>query len=98
MPSSTGMAAERFAALRQARDPSVDDSANALSHLALLAFPNACSFTAHFDTLKPSRGRLPTCSPDSLPILSADQVPLVAIEVTVPSTHVNLSTADSAPP
>ncbi|BHF81940.1 hypothetical protein SprV_0802507500 [Sparganum proliferum] len=39
-PASTGMAAERFAALRQARDQSVDDFANQLSHLALLAFPN----------------------------------------------------------
>ncbi|BHF64316.1 hypothetical protein SprV_0200731800 [Sparganum proliferum] len=39
-PASTGMAAERFATLRQARDQSVDDFANQLSHLALSAFPN----------------------------------------------------------
>ncbi|BHF70417.1 hypothetical protein SprV_0301346700 [Sparganum proliferum] len=34
------MAAERFATLSQARDQSVDDFANQLSHLALSAFPN----------------------------------------------------------
>nr|VZI39328.1 unnamed protein product [Spirometra erinaceieuropaei] len=39
-PSSTGIAAERFATLRQAHDQSVDDFANQLSHLALSAFPN----------------------------------------------------------
>ncbi|BHF84350.1 hypothetical protein SprV_0902750100 [Sparganum proliferum] len=38
-------------------------------------YPNARPFTAHFDNLKPYRGRLSTCSPDSLPILPADQVP-----------------------
>ncbi|VDM06262.1 unnamed protein product [Schistocephalus solidus] len=41
-------------------------------------------FTAHFFKLKPYRGRLPTCTADSLPILPADQVPPVAIEVTIP--------------
>nr|VZI20266.1 unnamed protein product [Spirometra erinaceieuropaei] len=61
-------------------------------------YPNARPFTAHFDKLKPYRGRLPTCSPDSLPILPADQVPAVAIEVTVPPPLVDLSTEDSAPP
>ncbi|BHF82065.1 hypothetical protein SprV_0802520100 [Sparganum proliferum] len=38
--SSKGMAAERFAALRQARDQSVYEFANWLSYLALLAFRN----------------------------------------------------------
>ncbi|BHF75681.1 hypothetical protein SprV_0501877700 [Sparganum proliferum] len=61
-------------------------------------YPNARPFTAHFDKLKPYRGRLPACSPDSLPILPADQVPPIAIEVTVPPPLVDLSTEDSAPP
>ncbi|BHF79902.1 hypothetical protein SprV_0702302600 [Sparganum proliferum] len=47
-------------------------------------YPNARPFTAHFDKFKPHRGRLPICSPNSLPIRPADQVPPVAIEVTVP--------------
>nr|VZI14111.1 unnamed protein product [Spirometra erinaceieuropaei] len=46
-------------------------------------YPNARPFTAHFDKVKPYRGRLPSCTPDSLPILPADQVPPIAIEVTV---------------
>ncbi|BHF73105.1 hypothetical protein SprV_0401618000 [Sparganum proliferum] len=61
-------------------------------------YPNARPFTAHFDKLKPYRGRLPACSPDSLPILLADQVPPIAIEVTVSPPLVDLSTEDSAPP
>ncbi|BHF70486.1 hypothetical protein SprV_0301353700 [Sparganum proliferum] len=60
-------------------------------------YPNARPFTAHFDKLKPYRGRLPTCYSDSLPILPADQVPPVAIEVTVSSPLVDLSIY-SAPP
>nr|VZI36546.1 unnamed protein product [Spirometra erinaceieuropaei] len=61
-------------------------------------YPNARPFTTHFDEIKPYRGRLPTCSPDTLPILPADQVPPVAIEVNVASPLVDLSTEDSAPP
>ncbi|VDL85760.1 unnamed protein product [Schistocephalus solidus] len=41
-------------------------------------------FTAHFSKLKPYRGRLPACTADSQPILPANQVPPVAIEVTIP--------------
>ncbi|BHF64893.1 hypothetical protein SprV_0200790100 [Sparganum proliferum] len=61
-------------------------------------YPNASPFTATSDKLKPYRGRLPVCSHDYLPILPADQVPPVAIEVTVPSPSVDLSIEDSASP
>ncbi|VDL96093.1 unnamed protein product [Schistocephalus solidus] len=52
-------------------------------------------FTAHFFKLKHYR-HLPVCTADSLPILPTDQVPPVAIEVTVPHTVDPPSTEDSA--
>ncbi|VDL85374.1 unnamed protein product [Schistocephalus solidus] len=53
-------------------------------------------FTAYFSKLKPYRGRLPVCTADSLPILPANQVPPVAIKVTVPHNVDPPSTEDSA--
>ncbi|VDM03879.1 unnamed protein product [Schistocephalus solidus] len=53
-------------------------------------------FTAHFSKLKPYRGRLPDCTADSLPILPADQVPPVAIEVTIRNILRSPSTEDNA--
>uniref|UniRef100_A0A0X3NU41 Integrase catalytic domain-containing protein n=1 Tax=Schistocephalus solidus TaxID=70667 RepID=A0A0X3NU41_SCHSO len=58
--------------------------------------PQATPFTAHFSKLKPYRGRLPTCSFDTLPILPSDQVPLVAVEVVIPAPSAGVSTEDSA--
>uniref|UniRef100_A0A0X3Q3N7 Retrovirus-related Pol polyprotein from transposon 17.6 n=1 Tax=Schistocephalus solidus TaxID=70667 RepID=A0A0X3Q3N7_SCHSO len=57
---------------------------------------NAQPLIAHSDRLKPYYGRLPVCSPESLPILAPDQVPPVVIEVTVPSHFNDSSTEDSA--
>ncbi|BHF66763.1 hypothetical protein SprV_0200978500 [Sparganum proliferum] len=37
--------------------------------------PDSSSFTAHFSKLKPYRGRLPICTPDSLPVIPLDLVP-----------------------
>ncbi|VDL95089.1 unnamed protein product [Schistocephalus solidus] len=51
--------------------------------------------TSRFKSLKPYQGRLAVCTPDSLPILPADQV---AIEVTVSSPSDLSSTEDSAAP
>ncbi|BHF78292.1 hypothetical protein SprV_0602140500 [Sparganum proliferum] len=56
------------------------------------------SFTAHFSKLKPYRGRLPICTPDSLPVIPIDLVPPVAIEVSVPCPIDCTSTEDSAVP
>ncbi|BHF80511.1 hypothetical protein SprV_0702363900 [Sparganum proliferum] len=60
--------------------------------------PDYPSFTTHFSKLKPYRGRLPICTPGSLPVIPLDLVPPVAIEVTVPSPIDCTSTEDSAAP
>nr|VZI32405.1 unnamed protein product [Spirometra erinaceieuropaei] len=58
--------------------------------------PHAPPFTTNFNKLKPYRGRLPTCTPDSLPIIPYDQVPPAAVEVTIPSPIIPNSNEDSA--
>nr|VZI32640.1 unnamed protein product [Spirometra erinaceieuropaei] len=58
--------------------------------------PHAPPFTTNFNKLKPYHGRLPTCTPDSLPIIPYDQVPPAAVEVTIPSPIIPNSTEDSA--
>ncbi|BHF71089.1 hypothetical protein SprV_0401414300 [Sparganum proliferum] len=60
--------------------------------------PHAPPFTTNFNKLKPYRGRLPICTPDSLPIIPYDQVPPAAVEVTIPSPIIPSSTEDSAAP
>ncbi|VDN22004.1 unnamed protein product [Dibothriocephalus latus] len=63
--------------------------------------PSRPPFTAHFDELKRYHGPLPPCppgTPDQLTIVPADQVPPVALEVTVASPIVDTSTEDSATP
>ncbi|BHF70427.1 hypothetical protein SprV_0301347700 [Sparganum proliferum] len=58
--------------------------------------PHAPPFTTNFNKLKPYPGRLPICTPDSLPIIPYDQVPPAAVEVTIPSPIIPNSTEDSA--
>ncbi|BHF58302.1 hypothetical protein SprV_0100125400 [Sparganum proliferum] len=58
--------------------------------------PHAPPFTTNFNKIKPYRGRLPICTPDSLPIISYDQVPPAADEATISSPIIHSSTEDSA--
>nr|VZI47496.1 unnamed protein product [Spirometra erinaceieuropaei] len=60
--------------------------------------PDSPSFTAHFSKLKPYRGRLPICTPDSLSVIPLDLVSPVTIEVSIPSPIDCTSTEDSAVP